>query len=45
MSHGSNQAKLMFIPAKRCLAGKYTLKAKNQHGEDSVEVDIQIFGR
>ena len=38
-------AKMMFIPAKRCLSGKYTLKAKNQHGEDSCEVDIQIYGR
>ena len=25
--------------------GKYTLKAKNQHGEDQAEVDVQVLGR
>jgi len=41
----SNLAKLLFIPAKRCHQGHYTLKAKNKWGEDSVEVDINVFGK
>jgi hypothetical protein len=27
------------------LAGKYVLKAKNKHGEDSAEVQINVFGK
>lgn len=45
VSHAANCAKLMFIPARRSLAGKYTLKAKNKHGEDSAEVQIDVFGK
>ena len=29
----------------RSLAGKYVLKAKNKHGEDSAEVQIDVFGK
>jgi titin len=45
VSHSANCAKLMFIPAKRALAGKYTLKAKNKHGEDSAELQIDVVGK
>ena len=27
------------------MAGKYVLKAKNKHGEDSAEVQIDVFGK
>ena len=40
-----NIAKLMFIPAKRQYTGKYTLMAKNKWGEDSAEVQINVFGK
>lgn len=40
-----NLAKLLLIPAKRCHQGRYTLKAKNKWGEDSAEVDINIYGK
>ena len=40
-----NCAKLMFIPARRKHRGKYTLFAKNKWGEDSAEVQIDIFGK
>ena len=45
VSYGTNVAKLLLIPAKRSNVGKYSLSAKNKHGEDSVEVDVQIFGK
>jgi len=45
VSTGTNCAKLLLIPAKRSNVGKYTLNAKNKHGEDEVEVDVQIFGK
>ena len=45
VSHSANVAKLMFIKARRSNAGKYTLKAKNKHGEDSAEVEIDIRGK
>ena len=45
VSTGTNCAKLLLIPAKRSNVGKYTLSAKNKHGEDEVEVDVQIFGK
>ena len=35
----------MFIPAKRILRGKYVLKAKNQFGEESAEILINVFGK
>ena len=43
--HSSGLAKIMFIPAKRPLRGKYVLKAKNQFGEDSAEIEINVFGK
>lgn len=45
VNHSPNLAKLLLIPAKRAARGKYTLKAKNQHGEDQAEVDVQVLGR
>lgn len=45
VSGGNNLAKLLLIPAKRAHEGKYTLNAKNKHGEDSVEIDVTIFGK
>lgn len=45
VSYGSNVAKLLLIPARRANVGKYTLNAKNQWGEDSVEIDVNIFGK
>ena len=38
-------AKLLLIPSRRANEGKYTLNAKNKWGEDSVEIDVTIFGR
>ena len=43
--HTSGLAKIMFIPAKRPLRGKYFLKAKNQFGEDTAEIEINVFGK
>ena len=45
VSYESNVAKLLLIPAKRSNVGKYSLSAKNKHGEDSVEVSVEIFGK
>ena len=45
VSSGNNIAKLLLIPAKRVHSGIYTLKAKNKWGEDSVDIDIQVFGK
>ncbi len=45
VSHAPNLAKLVFIPARRTLAGKYVLKAKNAHGEDEAEIAINVYGR
>ena len=45
VSYGTNVAKLLLIPARRANVGKYSLSAKNQHGADEVEIDVQIFGR
>jgi len=41
----ANVAKLLLIPAKRANVGKYTLNAKNKWGEDTVEIDVNIFGK
>ena len=38
-------ARLVFIRARRALTGKYVLRAKNEHGEDAAEVDIQVLGK
>ena len=45
VSYGTNVAKLLLIPARRTNVGKYMLCAKNKHGEDEVEVEVQIFGK
>ena len=45
VSYGTNVAKLLLIPARRANVGKYTLSAKNQHGADEHEIDVQIFGK
>ena len=45
VSSGNNVAKLLFIPAKRGHSGKYTLTAKNKWGEDSCDIEIQVFGK
>ena len=45
MAHSSGVAKIMFIPAKRPLRGKYVLRAKNQFGEDAAEVEINVWGK
>ena len=43
VSHAPNLAKLLFIPSKREMRGKYTLKAKNKHGEDEAEIEITVI--
>ena len=45
VAHSSGVAKIMFIPAKRALRGKYVLRAKNQFGEDAAEVEINVWGK
>jgi len=45
VSSGGNSAKLLLIPSKRCHVGKYTLKAKNKWGEDSCDVNVQVYGK
>ena len=45
VAHSSGVAKIMFIPAKRPLRGKYVLRAKNQFGEDAAEVEINVWGK
>ena len=40
VSYGTN-----VIRAKRSNVGKYSLSAKNKHGEDSVEVSVEIFSK
>ena len=38
-AHSPFHTKLMLVPAKRNMIGKYTVKAKNSSGEDEAEVD------
>jgi len=45
VSYSANMAKLLLIPARRANEGKYTLTAKNQHGEDTVECNVSVFGK
>ena len=45
VAHSSYHTKLMLIPAKRSMIGKYTIKAKNNSGEDEAEVEIIIKGK
>eukprot|EP00092_Neocalanus_flemingeri_P076019 GFUD01094257.1.p1 GENE.GFUD01094257.1~~GFUD01094257.1.p1 ORF type:complete len:1559 (+),score=423.64 GFUD01094257.1:143-4819(+) len=45
VSTANNVAKLLLIPARRANVGKYTLNAKNKWGEDSVEIEVNIFGK
>jgi len=45
VSSGGNIAKLLLIPAKRSHVGKYTLKATNKWGEDSCDIEVQVFGK
>lgn len=44
-AHSPHHTKLMLIPAKRSMMGKYTIKAKNSSGEDEAEVEIIIRGK
>ena len=39
-----NNTKLLILKARRDMTGKYVLKAKNKHGEDSVQIDITVLG-
>ena len=45
VAHSSYHTKLMLIPAKRNMIGKYTIKAKNNSGEDEADVEIVIKGK
>ena len=45
VAHSAYHTKLMLIPAKRTMVGKYTIKAKNDSGEDEAVVDIVIKGK
>ena len=45
VSHSIYHTKLMLVPAKRTMIGKYTIKAKNDSGEDSADVEIIIKGK
>ena len=44
-SSPGNLAKLLLIPAKRAHQGHYTLMAKNKWGEDSADIDINVYGK
>ena len=44
-AHSPFHTKLMLVPAKRKMRGKYTIKAKNSSGEDEAEVEIIIKGK
>ena len=44
-AHSAHHTKLMLIPAKRILRGKYTIRAKNSSGEDEASVVINIRGK
>ena len=44
-AHSPFHTKLMLVPAKRTMIGKYTIKAKNNSGEDEAEVEIIIKGK
>jgi len=45
VSYATNVAKVLLIPARRANEGKYALSAKNKWGEDTVEVDVKVFGK
>jgi len=45
VSYATNVAKLLLIPARRANEGKYSLEAKNKWAEDTVEVEVSVFGR
>lgn len=40
-----NNTKILIMKARRNMTGKYILKAKNEHGEDSVEIAITVLGK
>lgn len=40
-----NNTKMLIMKAQRKMTGKYVLTAKNEHGEDSVEIDIAVLGK
>ncbi|CAB4063293.1 unnamed protein product [Lepeophtheirus salmonis] len=44
-AHSSYHTKLMLVPAKREMIGKYTITAKNNSGEDKADVEIIIKGK
>lgn len=44
-AHSPHHTKLMLIPAKRSMIGKYTIKAKNSSGEDEADVEIIVKGK
>ena len=44
-AHSPHHTKLMLIPAKRSMIGKYTIKAKNKSGEDEADVEIIVRGK
>merc|ERR1739842_34028 len=39
-----NNTKWLIMKAKRKMTGKYTLTAKNKHGEDSAEINLTVLG-
>jgi len=39
-----NNTKFLIMKGQRKMTGKYTLKAKNKHGEDSVQIDLTVLG-
>jgi len=45
VSYATNVAKVLLIPARRANEGKYTLTAKNKWGEDTLEVEVKVFGK
>ena len=44
-AHSPFHTKLMLVPAKRNMIGKYTIKAVNKSGQDEAEVEIIIRGK
>ena len=45
VSKAPNLTKLLFVKAKRANCGKYTIKAKNNYGEDSLQFVLQVQGK
>lgn len=44
VSSTGNNVKILVLKAQRKMTGKYIIKAKNEHGEDTAEMEFTVLG-